>query len=275
MAKQGKSNKFAFMQYEESLPIERLRGFLVANHYSAVISPLHDSDVWTIEDVDKWIEARKTKDNVTVAEGAKECEIPTGEYKRGSYGQPVPVTRTVKVPQVGDLKKPHRHVYVEYDYSKPLSAALNDFRNFGIEYLEPVRSRSAYIRYLCHLDDEDKARYAVDDVICVGGCDISPLFVLTQVQSTMIQFNVMDFIAEEHVNTFTRLLDGLRAAKMISEFQAVTRNWGMWREYIRMKRFVYTVDGVDFDGATGEVLESDGEYPHDPVENDGGMPDAA
>lgn len=274
MARQGKSNKFAFMQYEESLPIERLRGFLVSNHYSAVISPLHDSDTWTIEDCEKWRESQTTIYGVKVPEGATDFERPTGEYTTGSYGQPVPVTKTVEVPQVGDLKKPHRHVYVEYDYSKPLSAALNDFRNLGIVYLEPVRSRSAYIRYLCHLDDDDKARYAVDDVICIGGCDISPLYVLTQVQSTLIQFNVMDFIAEERVTTFTRLLDGLRAAKMMGEFAAVTRNWGMWREYIRMKRPVFTVDGIDFDGETGEVMTSDGEFPHDPVET-GGVSHAA
>ena len=74
-----KSNVYGFVMYEESNPLSRVLDFLTANHFAAVISPVHDSDVWTDEDVKHWRESRIKLDGVGVVEGAETWECPTGE----------------------------------------------------------------------------------------------------------------------------------------------------------------------------------------------------
>ena len=163
-----KTNKFAFMQYEESNPLGKVVDFLTTNHFSAVISPLHDSDVWTAEEVKQWRDSQWKLYKITIPEDATEYARPTGELRRDGYGAPVPVTETCKVPQVGDLKKPHRHVYIEFDYSMPLETAIAKVAPLNINYLEVVNSRRGYLRYLCHLDNPEKTRYDVTQVLMLG-----------------------------------------------------------------------------------------------------------
>ena len=77
-----KTNKFAFMQYEESNPLGKVVDFLTTNHFSAVISPLHDSDVWTAEEVKQWRDSQWKLYKITIPEDATEYARPTGELRR-------------------------------------------------------------------------------------------------------------------------------------------------------------------------------------------------
>lgn len=71
----------------------------------------------------------------------------------------------------GTIKKPHYHVLVMFDGVKT-QTQWEEFRNqFGGVGSEIVQSTRGYARYLCHLDNPEKVRYNVDDVISIGGAD--------------------------------------------------------------------------------------------------------
>jgi hypothetical protein len=68
-------------------------------------------------------------------------------------------------------KKPHYHILVCYDSVKTKEQAKEFFDSFGGIGCEVVNSSRAYARYLCHLDNPEKAQYKIDDVRCFGGAD--------------------------------------------------------------------------------------------------------
>ena len=65
----------------------------------------------------------------------------------------------------GEPKKPHYHVLTMFDTVKTKEQAETFFKTFGGVGCEVVNSTRAYGRYLCHLDNPDKAQYKIDDVI--------------------------------------------------------------------------------------------------------------
>lgn len=71
----------------------------------------------------------------------------------------------------GDDKKPHFHVLVMFDSVKTQEQARAFFEKFGGVGCEVVNSLRAYARYLCHLDNPEKAQYKIDDVVQFGGAD--------------------------------------------------------------------------------------------------------
>lgn len=71
----------------------------------------------------------------------------------------------------GDDKKPHYHVLVMFDSVKTVEQAKAFFEKFCGVGCEVVNSLRAYARYLCHLDNPEKAQYKIDDVVQFGGAD--------------------------------------------------------------------------------------------------------
>lgn len=74
----------------------------------------------------------------------------------------------------GVIKKPHYHVLIMYDGVK----TFDQFQEFcklfgGVCHISEsvVQSSRGYARYLCHLDNPEKHRYNIDDVIELGGTD--------------------------------------------------------------------------------------------------------
>lgn len=114
----GKSRNWATIVYPDSAP-ENWRDTLDSLRVSALISPLHDSDV-------------------------------------NADGEP---------------KKPHYHVIFVFDgpTTEKNAQALAD--QIGAVKVERVASLRSYGRYLCHLDNPEKAQYAIKDVLALGTVD--------------------------------------------------------------------------------------------------------
>lgn len=73
----------------------------------------------------------------------------------------------------GEPKKPHYHVMLMYENVKTVEQAKAVFDQIGGVGLEIVQSIRGYARYLCHLDNPEKARYREEDVRCLGGADFA------------------------------------------------------------------------------------------------------
>lgn len=74
------------------------------------------------------------------------------------------------IDKYGELQKPHYHLLVMYENQRNslqfTQSVVEPLRGVGAEKVE---SRRGYARYLCHLDNPDKHRYNVDDVVSFGG----------------------------------------------------------------------------------------------------------
>lgn len=68
----------------------------------------------------------------------------------------------------GCVKKPHFHVLLMFDSVKRKEQAIEIFEKIGGVGYKKVSSLRGYARYLCHLDDLDKAQYDCNDVLCYG-----------------------------------------------------------------------------------------------------------
>lgn len=251
----AKSNVWGFVIYEESNPLARVMDFLVANHFAAVISPLHDKDVWTEEDVKHWRESRLKIDGRGVAEGAETWECPTGEMMRDSYGCMVDKTVTKRVPQVGDFKKPHRHVYIQLDYSMPLETMLRSVAPLNITYLEVIKSRRAYLRYLAHLDTPEKAQYRREDVIALGGVDVSCLWSQDDGEKYAQDGKIMDIIKKHRFHSIHRLTSYLASKNYRLMYAEVKAHYGYWQTY--MRGGMYVVERMDKEEYGGEGSEGE------------------
>lgn len=68
-------------------------------------------------------------------------------------------------------KKPHYHVLIMFDSVKTKEQAKEVFDAIGGVGAEKVNSLRGYARYLCHLDNPEKAQYPTDQVTALCGAD--------------------------------------------------------------------------------------------------------
>ena len=101
----------------------------------------------------------------------------------------------------GDPKKPHHHVQFVFDSVKSEAQVRDIVDTICGVGVEVVESRKGYARYLCHLDDYDKAQYDPDDVRCFGG-----LSYYDEIDRISDKYDILgqmqDFCNEYEVNSF-------------------------------------------------------------------------
>lgn len=64
----------------------------------------------------------------------------------------------------GEAKKPHYHLIVVYDSVKTMKQAKEVFDSLGGVGCEAINAIRGYARYLCHLDNPEKAQYPIEQV---------------------------------------------------------------------------------------------------------------
>lgn len=69
----------------------------------------------------------------------------------------------------GEVKKAHYHVMLMYEGKKSINTIRELCSTFGGVGCEKVESKRGYARYLCHLDNPEKAQYKTEDVTTYGG----------------------------------------------------------------------------------------------------------
>lgn len=154
----------------------------------------------------------------------------------------------------GEVKKAHYHVMMYFDGPKSMKQ-VQDISNqaSGVE-VKAVVSPTGYARYLCHLDDADKAQYSIKDVKAYGGIDY-----LEKIDTIEEKFNgiaeIQDFCNYYQVYSFAKLCDYARDCNQ-AWYRALTTTCAVYfREYLKSKKWS---DGhSDFsicDPESGEVI---------------------
>jgi len=103
----------------------------------------------------------------------------------------------------GEKKKAHYHVILMYDSVKTLEQATEMCETFGGVGCDPVKSIRGYARYLCHLDNPEKAQYKVEDVRSLCGADyvstiglaIDKYIAISEMEEFCDKYNVVSFYA--------------------------------------------------------------------------------
>lgn len=75
------------------------------------------------------------------------------------------------VDEDGVIKKAHYHVLLKFEGKKSLDGVKDICEQFGGVGCKAIQSARGYARYLCHLDNPEKAQYSPEDVMAFAGAD--------------------------------------------------------------------------------------------------------
>ena len=105
----------------------------------------------------------------------------------------------------GEVKKPHYHVVIMFDSVKTKDQAIEVFSKIGGVGCEVIQSIRGYARYLCHLDNPEKAQYSQELVRSLCGADYSSVIGLVTDKYKAIG-EMIDFCREKNVYSYSDLL---------------------------------------------------------------------
>lgn len=106
----------------------------------------------------------------------------------------------------GTPKKSHYHVMIMFDSVKTTRQAQAIFTAIGGVGCEIISTIRGYARYLCHLDNPEKAQYKTDDVQALNGADYLSIVSLATDKYRTIK-EMMEFVREHNILSYAELLD--------------------------------------------------------------------
>lgn len=155
----------------------------------------------------------------------------------------------------GEPKKAHYHVIIMFDSVKTSEQAREVFELIGGVGVEVVKSIRGYARYLCHLDNPEKAQYDASLVRSLCGADymgtiglaIDEYIAITEMEEFCEKYNVVSFFAlsryaRRHRQDWHRVLTRTSTIYM--------------REFLQSMKWSRENNLCDIvDPETGEILE--------------------
>ena len=134
----------------------------------------------------------------------------------------------------GEPKKAHWHVLLQFEgpttYNKVKEQICD---KIGATIPKAVISLRGYYRYLCHLDNPEKAQYNVEDIEEYGGFHID----LTVSEKNVIKANICECIAQNNFIEYVDLVDYYRDIGDFDYFEIVCNNTLFFSTYLKSKKF--------------------------------------
>lgn len=154
----------------------------------------------------------------------------------------------------GEPKKAHYHVVLMFEGVKTVDQARALVEQFGGVGCEVINSLRGYARYLCHLDNPEKAQYKADDVKAFCGADYIGTIGLAIDKYKAID-EMMQFCEDMNINSFYLL--SKYASVHRSDWARVLKDSGtvFMREYLKSRK--WSIDNNEchlVNPETGEVL---------------------
>lgn len=109
----------------------------------------------------------------------------------------------------GEPKKAHYHVMLLFEGVKTYEQAQAIFDKIGGVGCEPINSIRGYARYLCHLDNPEKAQYEQNDVKALCGADYPGTIGLVTDKYKAIG-EMIDYCKENNIVSYSELLEYCR-----------------------------------------------------------------
>lgn len=132
----------------------------------------------------------------------------------------------------GEKKKAHYHVLLMFEGPKSVAQVEEVFNAIGGVGHEIVQSVRGYARYLCHMDNPEKAQYSVEQVVSLSGADFFSITTLPTDRHALLR-EMQRFVRENSITAYSDLVD--YAADNCPDWYRVLMDSGSWvmREYIR------------------------------------------
>lgn len=106
----------------------------------------------------------------------------------------------------GEPKKAHYHVVFMFEGKKSIEQIKTITDEIKAVGQEPISSIRGYARYLCHLDNPEKAQYNTEDVKCLSGADYSAVIGLPTDKYKAIR-EMMQYCKEYNIYSYADLLE--------------------------------------------------------------------
>lgn len=136
----------------------------------------------------------------------------------------------------GESKKEHYHIMIMFDGVKTSEQAKEIFDSIGGVGCEIVKSVRGYARYLCHLDNPDKAQYKIEDVQAYCGADYNGVIGLAIDKYKAIG-EMIDFCKDNDIMSYAYLLEFAREARF-DWFRVLCDNGSyVIKEYLKTRYF--------------------------------------
>ncbi len=159
----------------------------------------------------------------------------------------------------GTRKKPHYHVLYVFDTPKDFDKQVAPlFAEIGAVGRERVRSKRGYARYLCHLDNPEKAQYDPHGVSAFAGADYKAIVHLPSDDIGMLK-DIMAYARANKIYSFAHLVDICGVVNDDWYQMLATSRGYIVREYVKSLLWEHEshyVRGDIIDPETGEVADA-------------------
>lgn len=135
----------------------------------------------------------------------------------------------------GNLKKPHYHVMLMFKGKKTPIRVLEIIESFGGVGMEIVENTKGMARYLCHLDNDDKEKYRMEDVKSFGGACYEKVCKFEDDDPMRCIEEMMDFCDDNNIKTFYVLARYARNYRKDWHRVLATKSTNFIREYLKSK----------------------------------------
>lgn len=141
----------------------------------------------------------------------------------------------------GEPKKPHYHVVLMFDGVKTREQAQDIISKINGVGCEVVQSIRGYARYLCHLDNPEKAQYKQEDVRSLCGADYPGTIGLVTDKYKAIG-EMIDFCEDNGIYSYSELLKYCRMERF-DWFRVLCDNGTVvMKEYLKSKSWTERAD---------------------------------
>ena len=146
--------------------------------------------------------------------------------------------------KAGTPKKAHWHVVLSFKNPATSEKAQEIFATVNGVGCKKVKDFKQMARYLCHLDQPQKHRYAMDDVVSIGAIDY-PSLVISGADEDELLDEIFDFINVNGVRRFCDFIDLVRYQKpewrriVYRQFHSLINSYISDRRQDEMESFYY------------------------------------
>lgn len=163
----------------------------------------------------------------------------------------------------GSQKKPHWHVMLMFEGVKSqeqvdemLDEVLGQNR---VKHYEKVNSTRGYARYLCHMDNPEKAQYDKSEVRCLSGADYEEVIALPSDDWAVLE-DIFDYLEESGELYYSRFINYCRHYRrdwfklLMKRYSYVVIQWLKSESQARRDELVELArEGYQVDESTGEL----------------------
>lgn len=130
-----------------------------------------------------------------------------------------------------EFKKPHYHCVVTFKGVKTFENVKRIIEPLNATIPIPCEDIGGALRYLCHLDSPDKAKYNINEVQCFNGADyLEGIFTISD--DKRIKREIKEFVISHQIYYYSDL--SIYASKYNQEWEnCIDRNSVFWVSFLK------------------------------------------